>query len=142
MRRTDKRKGFTLIEMMVVAVIIAMLAAFVAPKVFNKLSKAKVNIAKAGVYVIESTLEEFALDCGRYPTQEEGLEALVKMPDDMEEGKWDSEYIKASKLIDPWGNPYQYLAEGVVNEGTYDVISYGADGKQGGEGKNADIVNE
>ena len=142
MKRTGKRKGFTLIEMMVVAMIIAMLAAFVAPRVFEKLGKAKVNIAKAGVYVIESALEEFALDCGRVPTQEEGLDALVKMPDDMEEGKWDSEYIKASKLIDPWGNPYQYLAEGVANEGSYDVISFGADGKQGGEGKDADIVNE
>ena len=67
---------------------------------------------------------------------------MAKMPDDMEGGEWDGIYLKASKLIDPWGNPFQYLEEGVVNEGSYDVISYGADGNPDGEGVNADIVNE
>lgn len=142
MKKTTRAKGFTLVEIMVVVVIIAMLAAFAAPRVFKKFGKAKRNIARTGISLVESALESFASDCGRFPTQEEGLEALLTEPSDMDEEIWDGAYLKASQLIDPWGNPYIYLEEGQINPGSYDVISFGADGQEGGDDKNADIYNE
>ncbi len=139
MRNNRNRRAFTFIEMMVVVIIIAMLAVFVAPKAFKRLGKAKANIVIGEIALLASALEDFAIDCDRYPTDEEGLAALVEMPADMAEGKWDSKYAKEKQLMDPWERPYQYLAEGVYNEGSYDIFSVGPDGEAGTED---DIYND
>ena len=136
-----KRDAFTLVELMVVILIISMLAAFVAPRMFRGLGRAKSQIAKAKMAIIEDALGRFYIDCGRYPDDSEGLEVLLLAPADLEE-KWSGRYCKPSELLDPWGNPYIYVAEGQYNPGSFDLISYGADGAEGGEGDNADIVND
>jgi general secretion pathway protein G len=140
-RRERKRDAFTLVELMVVILIISMLAVFVAPKMFKSLGKAKSQIAKAKMALIEDALGRFYIDCGRYPDDSEGLQALLEAPADLQE-KWNGRYCKPSELLDPWGNPYIYLAEGQYNPGSFDLISYGADGAEGGESDNADIVND
>jgi general secretion pathway protein G len=140
-RRKQKRKAFTLVELMVVILIIGMLAAFVAPKMFKSLGKAKSQIARAKMAIIESGLGQFYVDCGRYPDDSEGLEVLLVAPVDLE-GKWNGPYVKRSELLDPWDNPYIYMAEGEYNPGSFDLISLGGDGMEGGEGDNADIVND
>jgi general secretion pathway protein G len=136
-----KEKAFTIVELLVVIVIISMLAVFVAPRMFGVLGKAKRDIAKAQIANIESAVGAFYLNCGRYPTDGEGLGALIQRPDDLE-GKWAGPYVKEKQIIDPWGNEYIYIAEGQYNPGSFDIISLGADGQQGGEGENADIYND
>ena len=140
-QKKHKTEAFTLVELLVVILIIGMLAGFVAPKMFKGLGKAKADIAKAKMALIEDALGRFYIDCGRYPDDSEGLEALLTAPAGLEE-KWNGRYCKPSELLDPWGNPYIYLAEGQYNPGSFDLISYGADGVEGGEGDNADIVND
>ncbi len=140
MRQNKRRAGFTFIEILVVTIIIGMLAVFIVPNIGKKFGKAKHNIARGKMARVESALEEFRMDCGRYPMDNEGLEALLVAPADLE-GKWDGAYAKESELMDPWGALYIYVAEGTVNPGSYDLISLGADGQEGGEGENADIVN-
>jgi len=140
-RNKKRRAGFTIVELLVVIMIISMLAAFVAPKMFKGLSKAKCDIAKANMANIENALGRFRIDCGRYPSDSEGLDALLFPPDDVEE-KWNGPYLKASRLLDPWENPYDYRSEGEINPGYFDLISYGADGEQGGEGDDEDIYND
>jgi general secretion pathway protein G len=139
--RRQKRKGFTLVELLVVILIISMLAAVLAPRMFKGLGKAKADIAKAKMTIIEDSLARFQYDCGRMPDEAEGgLEALLVAPADLEE-KWNGPYLKQSQLLDPWGNMYIYISEGEYNPGSFDLISFGADGQEGGEGDNADIVN-
>ena len=140
-RKKQKRKAFTLVELLVVILIISMLAAFVAPRMFRGLGKAKQDIARAKMAIIEDALARFYIDCGRYPDDSEGLDVLLIAPADLEE-KWNGRYLKPSDLVDPWGNPYIYVAEGEVNPGSFDLISYGADGMEGGEGDYGDVVNE
>jgi general secretion pathway protein G len=138
----NKRKAFTLVELLVVVLIITMLAAFVAPRMFTGIGKTKADLSKAKMAIIENALSRFYIDCGRYPDDSEGLEVLVLPPSDMEEGKWRGPYLKRSDLVDLWNNPYIYVAEGEYNPGSFDLISLGADGTEGGEGDNMDIVNE
>ena len=134
-------KGFTLVELLVVILIIALLAGWLAPNLFKHLGKAKKDIAKAKMSNIEDALNRFNIDCGRYPDDAEGLEVLVIAPADLEE-KWNGPYLKRSMLLDPWDNPYEYRAEGEYNPGSFDLISFGADGQESGEGDNEDIYNE
>jgi general secretion pathway protein G len=141
-RKNRKRKAFTLVELLVVVLIITMLAAFVAPKMFKGIGKTKADLTHAKMAIIENALARFYVDCGRYPDDSEGLEVLVIPPSDIEEGKWNGPYLKRSDLVDLWNNPYIYIAEGEYNPGSFDLISLGADGTDGGEGDNADIVNE
>jgi len=142
MKRTSrKRKAFTLVELLVVILIISMLAAFVGRRVFTGLGKAKRDIAKAKMAIIEDALNRFWIECGRFPDDSEGLDALLIAPPDVEE-KWNGPYVKRSELLDPWENPYIYMAEGEINPGTFDLISWGADGMEGGEGDNEDIYND
>ena len=136
-----KRKGFTLIELIAVAMIIALLAGFVAPKIFKNLGKAKANIAIGQIAQIGGALENFAVSCSRYPAESEGLEALVTAPSELQE-KWEGPYLKAKQLFDPWDNPYLYIEEGMINPGSYDIICFGADGAEGGEDDNADLYND
>ncbi len=145
MERKKKKKdeGFTLVELLVVIVIISMLGAFVAPRVFKQIGRSKRDLARPRLALVEDALERFAIHCGRYPDDSEGLQALITMPDDETlEGKWDGPYIKASLLLDPWDTPIVYRAEGEVNPGSYDLISLGADKAEGGEGDAADIFND
>ncbi len=137
-----KRTGFTLVELLVVVGIIAMLATLLAPRMFKGMGQTKAKIARARITIIEDAVARFQLDCGRIPAEADGgLEALIVMPADLE-GKWNGPYCKRSVLVDPWDNAYHYLPDGQVNVGSYDVVSYGADGVEGGEGDNADIVND
>jgi len=133
-----KRKGFTFIELLAVIVVIGLLAAFVAPRIFKGLGQAKHDIAKSKMAIIESAIGEFYFTCGRYPAE---LEELLVPPDDVEE-KWNGPYIKRSRLVDPWENPYEYVEEGVINPGSFDLISFGADGAEGGEDEDEDIYND
>lgn len=140
--RNRKRKAFTLVELLVVVLIITMLAAFVAPRMFSGIGKTKADLTRAKMAIVENALARFSIDCGRYPDDSEGLEALIVPPAEMEEGKWNGPYCKESDLVDLWENPYIYIAEGEINPGSFDLISYGQDGMEGGEGDNADIVNQ
>jgi len=143
MERTNrKRKAFTLVELLVVVLIITMLAAFVAPRMFSGIGKTKADLSKAKMAIIENAIARFYIDCGRYPDDSEGLEVLVLPPSDMEDSKWNGPYLKRSDLLDLWDNPYMYIAEGEYNPGSFDLISLGADAMDGGEGDNADIIND
>jgi len=137
-RKKQKRKAFTLIELLVVIIILSMLAAFTAPKLFKYVGKSKRDLAGPKMAIIESAIERFGLDCGQYP---DDLDALIIAPSGLEE-KWNGRYLKPSQLLDPWGNPYIYVVEGQINPGSFDLISLGADGVEGGEGDNEDIFNE
>ncbi|MHC4396104.1 MAG: type II secretion system major pseudopilin GspG [Planctomycetota bacterium] len=136
-----KEKAFTIAELLVVIVIISMLAAFVVPRMFRGLGKAKWDIAKARMAIIEDALLKFYSDCERYPDDSEGLDALIVAPADLEE-KWNGRYLKPSLILDPWDNPYLYVEEGQINPGHFDLISLGADGQEGGEGDDEDIYND
>ena len=138
MERYRKReKGFTLIELLIVMVILGMLAALVGPRMFGKVEKSKQKAAKAQISLFEMALDTYRLDVGKYPTTEQGLEALRSKSG--EEDKWDGPYLSKEIPKDPWGNEYLYEAPG--EHGDYDLISMGADGSQGGEGDDIDIVN-
>ena len=129
-KKNYKINGFTLIEIMVVLVIIAIMASFVVPSVINRPDQARDTKVKNDVLTIESALDLFKLDKGKYPDTKNGLNELVKDKDNM--------YLKRLPL-DPWGNAYQYLNPGKFER--IDVYSYGADGIGGGSGKNEDIGN-
>ena len=135
--KSGKRaRGFTLIEMMVVMLIIGIMAAMVVPSLLSKGDEAKVTAAKADIATIMQALKMYRLDNSRYPTTDQGLQALVAKPASGPTANgWKGYLEKIPK--DPWGNPYQYLAPGV--HGEVDVFSYGADGQPGGTGNDADI---
>jgi len=131
--------GFTLIELMVVLLILALLTSIAAPRVTKHLSKAKAQTAKIQVDALSSAVDAFALDNGRPPTAAEGMQALLQKPADVQ--TWDGPYIKKSaSLVDPWGRPYLYRNPG-IHGGDYDVFTLGADNREGGEGDAADVGN-
>lgn len=132
--------GFTLIEIMVVVVILGILAAVVVPRIMDRPDMARVAKARQDIRQLESALNLYRLDNFRYPTTEQGLEALVERPSTGPEPRnWNTEGYINSLPRDPWGNPYQYLNPGV--HGPVDVWTWGADGQPGGEELNADIGN-
>jgi general secretion pathway protein G len=133
-RQETGRRGFTLVELLVVMAIIAMLAALVGPKLFPKLGKGKQAAAKAQIELTGQALDQFRLDVGRYPTTQEGLAALMTNPG---VDNWEGPYLKKALPADPWGKPYQYLCPGT--HGEYDLLSYGRDGTAGGEGEDKDV---
>jgi general secretion pathway protein G len=135
-------RGFTLIELMVVIVILSILAVWVAPRIMGRPEQAKQVKARVEIESLETALKLYKLDNGMYPTTEQGLEALVSPPDTGKAAKnWrEGGYIEKGKIAkDPWGNPYVYLCPGV--QGDCDITSYGADGEPGGEGYDKDITN-
>lgn len=129
--------GFTLIELLVVMVIIGLLAALVGPRFIRQEEKAKVKAAKAQIELLSTALDTFRLDVGRYPTSQEGLEALRSQPGGLE--RWDGPYLKKDVPLDPWGKPYVYKSPG--DHGPFDIVSNGADGAPGGDGDNRDITS-
>ena len=133
-------RGFTLIEIMVVVVIIGLLAAFILPNVFGNVEKAQIAKVKGDIQGIETALTMYKLDNFKYPSTDLGLAALVQRPNDPTVRNWrEGGYIKRISK-DPWGNPYQYLYPGLHGQ-EYDLYSFGADSQEGGEGPNADIGN-
>jgi general secretion pathway protein G len=131
------RRGFTLLELLVVMVIIGLLAAYVGPKYFSQIGKSEVKTAKAQIVAFEKALQQFRVDVGRYPSTEQGLQALLSKPANV--SKWDGPYLEKTLPLDPWGQPYVYVAPG--EHGEVDISSYGRDGRPGGEGLDADITN-
>ena len=136
--QSRKQKGFTLLELLVVLVIIGMLAAIVGPRYFSQLGKSQVTVARAQIDVLTKSIDNYRLDVGRFPTAEEGLQALVVKPPSAD--KWAGPYLKKDVPLDPWGHPYVYQVPGT--KGDYVVISYGRDGQPGGSGEDADISSE
>lgn len=133
-------KGFTLIELMVVIVILGILAAIIAPRIVGRTDEAKVTEAKVQMKNLETALKLYKLDNGSYPSTEQGLEALVKRPETGTVPKnWrEGGYLEKKKIpADPWGNPYVYASPGV--SGDYDIVSYGSDGVRGGDGFAKDV---
>ena len=135
MNKNDK--GITLIELLVVMVIIAMFATVVGSRVFRNVEKGRQTVAKEQISEFESVLDLYRLDVGKYPSTEEGLQALRVRPAGVP--NWDGPYLEKDVPPDPWTHPYVYRCPG--QHGDFDLISYGADGQEGGDGDNADIKN-
>ncbi len=130
--------GFTLIEIMVVVVILGILAALIAPNVIGRIDEARVTAARNDIRTIESALQLYRMDNFRYPSTEEGIDALVNKPNDPDI-KWPEGGYLPRPPQDPWNRPYLYLQPG--NNGVYDLYTFGRDGQQGGEGSDGDIGN-
>ena len=142
MKKRFNDNGFTLIELMVVIVILGILAGLIVPRIMERPEEARQAKARIQIESLETTLKLYKLDNGCYPSTEQGMEALVEAPQvgDLPR-KWrEGGYLEKKRVPkDPWGNDYIYLCPGT--NGEYDIISYAADGEQGGEGKNKDITN-
>ena len=136
-RVREKQRGFTLVEILVVIIIIGMLAALVGPKLFGKVGMAKSKAAKAQIELFGTALDAFRLDAGRYPTTDEGLKALREKPAGVD--NWQGPYLPKEIPVDPWGRPYVYKSPG--DHGEYDLLSYGLDGVEGGDGENQDVTS-
>ena len=121
----QKKLGFTLLELLVVIVIIGLLAGYVAPRYFSQVGKSEIQVAKAQIESFEKALDQYRLETRRYPTNEEGLEAIRP-------------YLKKAVPNDPWGRPYVYRTPGP--KGEFEILSFGRDGKPGGSGEDADII--
>jgi general secretion pathway protein G len=140
--RSMLRRGFTLIEILVVIVVIAILATLVAPNVFRHVGAAKSATAKSQIEMIGAALDAYRLDNGSYPTTDQGLAALQIQPSgDPAPTNWRGPYLRKAVPNDPWGHPYLYKSPGDVNPNGYDLLTYGADGKPGGEGDDADVTS-
>lgn len=138
--RRTRHAGFTLLEIMVVVVILGILAALVAPNVIRRIDDANVTKARQDIRALETALNLYRMDNFRYPTTEQGLEALVKQPNDPNVRNWKPGGYVRSLQKDPWGNDYAYIAPG-TRGGEYDLYTLGADNQPGGEGPDADIGN-
>jgi general secretion pathway protein G len=135
-------KGFTLLEIIIVVFILGLLAAIVTPKIIGHTDEARITEAKVQIKNFETALKMFKLDNGFYPSTEQGLESLIEKPTtgQIPQKYREGGYLEQKKIpLDPWGNPYIYISPGV--QGDFDIESYGADGKEGGEKKDADIEN-
>ncbi len=130
-------KGFTFFEILVVVTIIGLLAALVGPKLWHRISGGKQVAAKAQIELFGTALDAFRLDIGRYPTSEEGLKALREKPSSAD--NWNGPYLPKEIPVDPWKNAYVYKCPG--EHGDYDIISYGADKVEGGDGEAQDVVS-
>ena len=133
--RAPRQGGFTILEIVIVFILLAGIMAFVGPKIFEQMGRAKSSEAKIRIQQLAGQIEMYKLEVGKYP---ENLQALVKQPGGTE-GKWNGPYAKEPDLKDSWGNDYRFTIPGQGK--AYDLISLGADGKDGGEGENRDVTN-
>ena len=131
------RRGFTLLELLVVMVIIGLLAAYVGPKYFSQVGKSEVKTTRAQIVGFEKALQHYRLDVGTLPSTEQGLQALLAKPSNV--NKWDGPYLEKALPADPWGNAYLYVAPG--EHGEFAISSTGRDGRPAGDGLDADITN-
>jgi len=137
MRQPRRRSaGFTLLELLVVIVIIGLLAGYVAPRYFSQVGRSEIQVARAQIDSLEKALDQYRLDTRRYPSAEEGLDALVARPASV--SGWNGPYLKKAVPSDPWGRPFVYRVPG--EKGDFDLISLGRDGKPGGAGEDADVI--
>ena len=134
-RMRRDQHGFTLIELLVVVMILGLLAALVGPRFFGKVGQSKQAAARVQIELLGAALDQFRLDTGRYPTTQEGLQALQVNPGNV--NGWDGPYLKKDVPRDPWGSAYQYKSPG--DHGEYDLWSFGSDNSPGGEGEAADV---
>lgn len=139
---SPRRSGFTLIEIMVVITVIAILATLVAPNVFRHVGTAMDATARSQIEMLGAALDAYRLDNGRYPTTQQGLQALVSAPSsDPRPRNWRGPYLRKDVPLDPWNNAYVYRSPGEANPNGFDLMSYAADGRPGGEGDDADITS-
>lgn len=137
-RNANRNAGFTLLELLVVLVILGLLAALATPQVLSYLGRARTQSASLQIHNLASALDLFRLDIGHYPTQDQGLSALVQAPDGLP--NWGGPYVKKPEMLnDPWGHPYTYRIPG--EHGDFDLYSLGADNADGGDGENRDVTN-
>jgi general secretion pathway protein G len=137
-RKANRSLGFTLIELLVVMVIIGLLGALVVPRLFKNVGKSKITATKAQIAAFETALGAYKLDVGTFPSTEEGLQALRTKP--ASANHWDGPYLPKEIPVDPWGNPYVYKFPGEHGDEP-DIISYGLDGREGGENESADVLS-
>jgi general secretion pathway protein G len=140
--RRLRRRGFTLLELIVVIAIIATLVAVVAPQVFNNVGDAKISAARSQIEMFALGLESYRIDNNVYPSTAQGLAALREMPTQGEPvTNWRGPYLRRTVPLDPWGRPYAYVSPGEQNPGQYDLYTLGRDGNVGGTGEDADITS-
>lgn len=140
MRRTFAKRaiaGFTMMELLIVLVIIGLLAALVGPALYQRIKPAKQSVAQAQIQNFMSALDSFFVDMGRYPEPHEGLSVLRDRPE--QDSGWQGPYLKREIPLDPWGGAYQYRSPG--RSGGYEIFSFGADGREGGDGDASDITS-
>ena len=137
MKKRHLSAGFTLVELLVVLVILTLLASLVGPRLLDQLGGAKAKTARVQIAEVEQALDLYKLDVGRYPTEAEGMRALVERTGNV--NGWNGPYLKKGLPSDPWNNPYQYKLAG--RHGGPDIFSLGSDGKPGGDGDAADVFN-
>ncbi len=135
--RAPWSRGFTLLELLVVMVIIGLLAAYVGPKLFGQIGKSQAKVTRAQIDALQKSLDQYRIDTGRYPSSQQGLNALNTRPAD--EPKWQGPYLAKAVPPDPWNRAYLYRSPG--QHGEYDLSSLGSDGAPGGTGDNADITS-
>lgn len=141
-RRDARKRGFTLLELLVVVAIIATLAAVVAPSVFRNVGDAKVSAAKTQIESLSLALNSYRMDNDAFPSTEQGLDALRTIPTSGEPPRnWKGPYLTRVVPLDPWGRPYIYISPGRVNASSFDLYTLGRDGRAGGEGEDADITS-
>ncbi len=134
--KNQKQSGFTLLELLVVLGIIAMLAGIVGPQVMKHMGESKTKAAKVQIEDLSATMDMYKLDAGSYPNSQQGLQALIEAPDNAK--RWNGPYLSKSKIpLDPWQNEYHFVSPG--EHGKFDIFSYGADDKEGGEGEDRDV---
>ena len=129
--------GFTLIELLIVVIILGVLAALVGPRLFGRVGQSRQAAARVQIELLGAALDQFKLDVGRYPSSQEGLQALQQSPGNAP--GWEGPYLKKDVPRDPWGNPYQYRSPG--EHGEYDLSSFGSDGAPGGDGEASDVTS-